>query len=280
MTRVFHLSEAGVPVVLSLHCTYPKESSRPELDPYLMRALRGVSAAYAVSAPVRDSFLANFARYAEHFKIEVIDNGVDTSRFAPSPKRRMALREELGIPEDAFVVIFCGRLDEFKNPLFALDIAHDVCRERDGLFFVFLGDGPLLTKMIHRISDSSMQHHVRLLGFVDDVSRYLQAADLYLSTSTSAEGFGLAPAEALACGVSILVPDDASFRYAFGACSECRFVKGKDPLQWSRELIRIVDSMRLNDQKIRSAAREFALGHLGETAMDERLVEFYKRWGG
>ncbi len=196
-----------------------------------------------------------------------------------TPRDRCKVREELGIPDEAFVVVFCGRLDQFKNPLLALDIADGICRKRDLVFFIFLGDGPLRAEMIHRISSFSMRHHVRLLGFVNDVPRYLQAADLYLSTSSSAEGFGLAPAEALSTGVPILVPDVASFRYAFGACSQSTFVKGTDPMHWSHELNRIADSMRVNrPEDARRGTANLPVHHLGRGNVGPAPYRFYKPW--
>ena len=128
-----------------------------------------------------------------------------------TPRDRCKVREELGIPDEAFVVVFCGRLDQFKNPLLALDIADGICRKRDLVFFIFLGDGPLRAEMIHRISSSSDAASCSPLGLrqrrpplstggrplpIDEfISRRLRALHLRKPSPT---------------GVPILVPDDAS----------------------------------------------------------------------
>lgn len=277
LSRVYHLVEAGIPVVLSLHCTYPREHWRPELTDYIKRALRGVSAAYAVSSPVRDSFIANFGEYVDHIHIDIIDNGIDTSKFLPDAASRIGLRMQLGLPTDANLVVFCGRFDEFKNPLLAIEIAGRACAAREGLFFVFLGDGPLKAEMTRLASSIGVTERVRFMGFVPDVPRYLQAADVFLSTSSSSEGFGLAPAEALACGLSTLISDNAPSRYAFGACSESTFVAGSDPKEWGSALVNIIDAIRINGVERRAVARAFALRKLDDRVMDSKLREFYMR---
>lgn len=93
-----------LPVIVHAHVTARR------FDP-----ARGVADRYvAVSEYVRHT-LANSQGYPPE-RIEVIPNGVDTSIFRPAPEEEQAaVRDRLGIPREATVVLFAGRRQEIKG---------------------------------------------------------------------------------------------------------------------------------------------------------------------
>lgn len=92
-----------IPLVIHAHVTDRKFSRK-----------RGAADLYiAVSKYVRDILAEN--GYPEE-TMEVIHNGVDTGIFKPAlPDEKQAIKNSLGIPEDAFVLSFIGRLQEVKG---------------------------------------------------------------------------------------------------------------------------------------------------------------------
>lgn len=72
-----------------------------------------------------------------------------------------------------------------------------------------LGDGPDRHMLEVLVKQLDLTHQVEFVGRVQDVRRYLLAADVYLQTSKY-EGFGLAIAEALSVGRAV-VSTDAPF---------------------------------------------------------------------
>jgi glycosyltransferase involved in cell wall biosynthesis len=276
LSRVWALQRAKVPVVLGLHCTYDRGRWPAQLLPYLQQALRGVVGMYAVSETVRLSFLDNFGRWVEPDDIEVIQNGVDTKRFHCLATPSTGWRHRLGIPADGELVVFCGRLDPFKNPEFALDVVEHALASRPALHLAVAGEGPLADRLRERVAASSrLVSRVHMLGFVDSVEALLQEADLYLSTSSSSEGFPLAPSEALACGLPILVPGHAVFREAFGTCPVARMVPGLVAADWATAVTQVLD---MPVAWRRQQAREFAEAWLTLERMQHRLASFYRRW--
>lgn len=119
----------------------------------------------------------------------------------PQPRlqayRREDARAELGWREDVFHVLGIGRL----APLKQFDVLVRACaRCGDGqhLQLVILGDG-------ERDRLQALAHDVGLVRPVifestEDVSKYLAAADVYVSTSAT-ESFGMANLEALCAGL-------------------------------------------------------------------------------
>lgn len=132
-------------------------------------------------------------------RLRVIPNGIDLTRFRPPADRAdaaRAARERLGIPKDALVLGCVGRLDPQKAPLVLLEAFARL--ERPEAVLVFAGEGPLEAALRERAAP--LGERVRLLGFRPDVPEVLAALDVFCLPSRW-EGFGLALAEALACGL-------------------------------------------------------------------------------
>ena len=122
---------------------------------------------------------------------------VERSAAARASGRRAAVRRDLGLDADAFVVLFVGRLVAVKRPL---DAVRAVASLGGGAALVAAGNGPLLGAM----QAEAERTGVRLVttGFrnqTEIVDLYV-AADVLVLPSTS-ETWGLVVNEALASGV-------------------------------------------------------------------------------
>jgi len=129
----------------------------------------------------------------------VIDNGVELERLVPT-RSREAVRIDAGIPLDARVVVSIGRISREKRlPLLAAALD----RLPPDVWLWLVGDGP--QSEVERIKaaagaavDRLVISHAR-----QDIGNVLGAADCFAFAS-EAEGYGLAPVEALAAGVPLV----------------------------------------------------------------------------
>jgi len=147
-----------------------------------------------------------------HFKLEfsvsddqtaVIPNGIDASVFRPKASRR--LRQQLGLPDDAFVVAAVGNVRAAKGYDDLLRVAAVLRDHQPTIQFIVAGDtkDPTYDRLIARRRELNLVDRVKFLGFREDVAEVLNGADLYLSTSTS-EGFSLTTVQAMACGLAVI----------------------------------------------------------------------------
>ena len=140
-------------------------------------------------------------------RIRLIPNSVDVARFAPADAdRRRALRAGLGLPADAVIVVFTGRLLESKG---VLDLAQAFAALRPDFpqaHLVVVGSG---TGLMHdagprldaAIEAAGIGDAVTRTGFVTNVSDYLGAADVFAFPTTE-EAFGISLIEAMAAGLA------------------------------------------------------------------------------
>jgi glycosyltransferase involved in cell wall biosynthesis len=132
--------------------------------------------------------------------------GTDCSRYAPaSACQRERGRTLLGFREDAVVVAWVAEFIKRKRPGDAVTTVHELSTE-SVVQLVMLGSGPLLTSIRALVQQRCMCETVAIPGHVPDVSAYLAASDVFLSTA-SQEGLPRNVMEAMATGLPVVAYD-------------------------------------------------------------------------
>jgi glycosyltransferase involved in cell wall biosynthesis len=134
-------------------------------------------------------------------QLHVISNGIDTTRFAPNPGARRRLRQELGIPENAWVLGTVGRLAPEKNQGLLIDAVAPILDPRRHL--VIVGDGPDREALQARARDTFRSELIHFTGARGDVEALLACFDAFALTSES-EGLPLVVLEAMAVGLPVV----------------------------------------------------------------------------
>lgn len=136
-------------------------------------------------------------------RLAVIPNGVDPARFdAAVPVPRAAI----GVPEDAVLALYVGRLDPQKGLTSLLRAAGHVARSCPAWHLALAGDGPLQAKLAARVEVGGLAgfaDRVHWLGRRDDVPGLLKAADLLVLPSLW-EGMPNVVLEAMAAGLPVV----------------------------------------------------------------------------
>jgi glycosyltransferase involved in cell wall biosynthesis len=138
----------------------------------------------------------------------------DTSVFSPPASEserlqiRASVRRELGVPLDAEVLIFVGRLDRQKDPLLLLEAVSDTLAKRPRTHLLIVGDGVMRPAVEAAARQVPLAGHVSLLGAQGPsaIARLLRASDLFV-LSSAYEGMPIAVLEALATGVPVVSTD-------------------------------------------------------------------------
>ncbi len=190
--------------VLSLHSTglWKKGSSFTRFD----RLFLGGFGRIVALADMHRDHLIDVERI-DPGKISVINNGVDTDRFAPADDTAgSSVREELGIDAGRFVVSIVAALRPEKNHGMFLEAAA-LLKERHGERFVFLiiGSGSEEEKLKETAARLRLDDSVRFLGDRNDVDMLLKDSDAsVLCSFPVVETFPLAVLEAMATGIPVI----------------------------------------------------------------------------
>ncbi len=140
-------------------------------------------------------------------KIFIRHHGTDCSRFRPDRTIREEVRGELAVGDAEKVIITVARLSRQKRLDRLIEAFAGVPSSDGGPLLLIVGDGEekdVLTRMARTYPDAA--ERIRFLGHRADVSRLLQAADIFVLSSDN-EGFPRSVMEALACGLVVVTTD-------------------------------------------------------------------------
>lgn len=205
---LYAAKSAKIPIIVyTIHSVYRQFASKTPINILKnfrrKRAYRRYDRVYAVDDEVK--YWALKWRMLEAKKICTVRNGIDVSRLeVPSSKNE--LRKQFGWKRDEFVILNVGSLREPKNQLNLVRAVPSVLKEFKNIRLVIAGDGPLKLHLEKEIKMLNLKDKINLLGYRNDVSSLLKAADIFVFPSIW-EGLPITLLEALACGTLVAASD-------------------------------------------------------------------------
>ena len=134
--------------------------------------------------------------------INVIPNGIDFAPYVDPPRIR---RADVGLPEDAVVAMYVGRLSPEKNLTFLMRAFLSVAATCEHAHLALIGGGPEQEDLLDMVGHSPYMDRVHFLGKIrpEQVPSYLLLAGLFVTASnTEVHPFSLI--EAMASGLPAL----------------------------------------------------------------------------
>ena len=134
--------------------------------------------------------------------------GVDTSRLNPNDIQ-CDIKKEIGIPEDAFLILSVGELLPRKNQQVIIR-ALGLLNDKD-IHYILCGKGNQLTELQNLAKEIHVENQVHFLGYRKDVLNIYAQTDL-LAFPSMREGLGIAGLEAMYCGLPLVTSNTSGPR--------------------------------------------------------------------
>ena len=207
-------SELHIPIVHTYHTVYedythyfsPQKAWGRNIVQLMTRKL--ANAVETLIAP-SDKIRKILEGYQVSCPVEIIPSGISLEKYQACKEEdwREKIRAQLGIPQDALVLVYVGRMAKEKNIEELLEYQQEA--EKYGVILLLVGDGPYLPELKKKAEELKVTEYVIFTGMIapEEVGHYYQAGDLFVSASTS-ETQGMTYAEALAGGIPLLCRRD------------------------------------------------------------------------
>ena len=218
---------------------------------------------------------------ADPARVRTVNPGVDLSLFRPGSRRQARLR--LGLPADAGVLMFAGRVQPLKAPDVVLRAAAALTRDDPDLArrlcVAFVG-GPSGTG---RADPDGLTELSAALGIsrvvrLEPPCPQLELADWYRAATivmvpSHSESFGLVAVEAQACGTPVVAASVGGLRTAVRDGVSGILVDGHDPASYAR-VVRELLLQPATLARLSAGAREHA-SRFGWGATVDGLLRVY-----
>ncbi|GAB2819410.1 D-inositol-3-phosphate glycosyltransferase [Actinocorallia aurea] len=214
-------------------------------------------------------------------RVQTVAPGVNLEVFTPGG--RAEARERLGVPADAYLLLFVGRIQPLKAPDVLVKAAARLLERRPDLrtrLVVAIVGGPSGTG---KERPESLQKLAASLGLSDVVrfepptrqeglAEWYRAADVTVVPSHN-ETFGLVAVESQACGTPVVASAVGGLRTAVGDGISGVLVQGHDPEDYARVLEHLYDEPHLRERLGQGAVRHARV--FGWDATADRLLRVY-----
>ncbi|MET9202542.1 glycosyltransferase family 4 protein [Gordonia sp. NPDC003585] len=244
----------GVRTVLTLH-----ETPVPGVGAGLRDvAIASANHSIAVSNSVADTVAARLRR-----RVTVIQNGVDTARFAPASGDavRRRIRAEAGLSVDRPIVLAATRLDPSKHIEDLIVLADAIGHAATVVVAGSTSAYPEYEAQMCSRASALPEPAIRFLGARNDVADLLAAADVFVHTGL-VEGMPLGLVEAQATGVPVVAYEAAGVREALRDNVSGYVIAPRDRAGLTQAVTRLLGSVETR-RSFSAAARDHALAHHG-----------------
>ncbi len=210
-----------------------------------------------------------FAKRKFSCRVEYVPGvGIDTDHFKNTSVDVKEKRRELGIPENAYLMLSVGELNENKDHASVIDA---LSRLKDGdICYAVAGEGALRGALEEKIEALGLSGRVLLLGQRDDTAQLYKCCDLFVHPSHR-EGLPVSLMEAKAAGLPCIVTDVRGCRDLFNAASDIMCPPGD-----AEAIAEAIAEARKTSDERRRAAESADVSKYDSERIDRTVIGLYE----
>lgn len=154
-------------------------------------------------------------KYKFDKNVHIVPTGVEVERFYRencNTEEINAIKKELNIKRDDFIVLYVGRLAQEKNVELLIKSQVEIAKKNKKCKLVIVGSGPDYEKYIKLVNDLKIKKNVIFTNSIpwEEMPNYYNCADVFV-TASKTETQGLTVIEAMAASLPVICIEDESF---------------------------------------------------------------------
>ena len=155
-------------------------------------------------------------KYKVDKNVHIIPTGIDIEKFYKENiniNKLFKLKEQIGINEKDFIILYVGRLGQEKNVDFLIDNHEYFVRKNENVKLLIVGSGPDYEKYKEKVKKLKLEKNILFTGKVpyNNIEYYYNMGNIFVTASTT-ETQGLTVIEAMATSIPVVCINDESFK--------------------------------------------------------------------
>lgn len=209
---------------------------------------------------------------AQRFKLRsgarpYLVHGAGVNTGVKIEKSREEKRSELGIPDNAFVIVSAGELNKNKNNYVIID-ALSLMNDKD-VYYILCGDGAEREHLANKAKSLGLEDRVIFLGYRTDVEEIMNCSDVF-SMPSLREGLPRAIMEAMDLGLPCVCSKIRGAIDLIGNNEGGFLCSPKDAGEFSKSF-----AILKNDEKLRKSIGERNMSIVVDFSADKVRKELY-----
>lgn len=223
---------------------------------------------------ISDSVYENEKKYYHNETIKIY-NWYGSNRFYPAQSNeKQTIREKLGIPQNALVIISVGGCSPIKRHTDVIKAIPEIFKEYPNAIYLHLGEGVSLQEEKKLANQLGIAKQVHFCGNQKDVRKFLIASDIYIMTSQN-EGISLTTIEAMACKIPAILYNVPGLR-DFNKEMECSELIAEDYRLLAQTIIKLYKDKE-RQRFLAQNAKSFVDSHFYMETNAKMIFELYKK---
>lgn len=197
--------------------------------------------------------------------------GIDISKFRNVVFNKIAIREELGVPQDAFMVLSVGELNINKNHEVIVRAISKLSNYN--VHYVICGKGPKESYLKKLSNELDISENVHIVGFKKNIAEICKSSDVFAFPSFR-EGLPVSVMEAMACGLPVVC---SNIRGNIDLIEDGKggfLITSDDINGYEEKLKRIIE-----DSNLRELMGRFNCDYIKKFGMEEILLHLDELYG-
>ena len=226
--------------------------------------------------PTKKAYELFKQKYKVDRNVYIVPTGIDVEKFYREKNKNISIpisRNNLGIKEDDFVILFVGRVAQEKNLELLLTAMKGLVNVSNKIKLLVVGDGPDLEKYKNFTAKHNLEENIVFTGKVpwNKVNEFYIISDVF-ATASQTETQGLTVIEAMAASLPVVCIDDESFTGT--VINNLNGLIFKNRREYKKHIAKIFEDKILR-QKLSSQARITAETHSSKY-FAEQILDVYR----
>jgi D-inositol-3-phosphate glycosyltransferase len=258
--------------ISTLHDLGPFETkfSLIPLEKYLFR---WVAKKAIIITTCSNSVRKEIKHYIPEINIKKIFNlySAIENKFKPYPKEAQELKKRMGIKGP--VLLYIGRIASYKGVNDIITAYRSAKKIIPNLNLIIGGKPDFYMEKIYE-NWKRKYNDIYFLGFLPEevIPFYYSMADIFITYSYAAEGFGLTPVEAIACGTPVICSSLPAFKEVLQ--DNAIYVPPKSPSLLAAEIINLINDEDKRTEMVNKA--QHFIRRYSWDSVGKKLQEIYE----